>query len=154
MKNIKILTQTVLPKSIHNINPRTIMGTVAWNKIKKEKQKLANHHCMCCDEFVPHVPGNYLQCHEVYDIDMGKRQFRLVDIVCICGKCHDFIHLGRLQMLLKEGKISREYYGEILERGNKLLKENGLKRENLPLAEINNPSWCLVYNGKTYSNNE
>ena len=35
--NLEILTHTVLPKSIHGISPRKIMGDTEWNKIKKEK---------------------------------------------------------------------------------------------------------------------
>ena len=150
--NLEILTHTVLPKSIHGISPRKIMGDSEWNKIKKEKQKIADHHCMCCEEYVPHIPGNYLECHEIYNINTEKKEFELQDIVCICKRCHEFIHLGRLQMLLKEGRISQEYYNDICNRGENLLKSNGLKRNNLPLNEINNPDWVLVYKNKKYKN--
>ena len=150
--NLEILTQTVLPKSIHGISPRKIMGDAEWNKIKKEKQKIANHHCMCCGEYVSHKPGDYLECHEIYNINIEKKECELKDVVCICHKCHEYIHLGRLQMLLKEGKITHEYYLEIFNRGNNLLKSFGLKKNNLPVDEINNPDWVLIYNNKRYNN--
>ena len=153
MNNYEILAQTVLPKSLHGINPRTIMGQAKWNKLKKEKLAEADHHCMACGEFVPHVPGNYLECHEVYQIDMDKKEFKLADIICLCKKCHDYIHMGRLQMLVKEGTVTPEYYNEVVKRGDTLLKVHNLKKQNLPFDEINNPDWYLLYEGKKYSNN-
>lgn len=151
MEKIKILAQSPLPKVIHGINPRNIMGDKAWNKIKKEKQTVANHHCMICNEYVPHIPGNYLECHEVYDVDISNHIYELVDIVCICRKCHEYIHFGRLQMLLKEGKITYEYYQEIMDRGDNILSQYNLKKEIFDIKEINNTEWRLKYNGKFYS---
>jgi len=152
MRDVSLLSQTILPLSLHGVNPRKIMRTSEWNKIKKEKQALANHHCMCCGEYVSHVPGDWLECHEVYDIDLKNREFMLMDIVCLCKKCHAFIHQGRLGVLLSEGKVSREYYDEIIERGNKLLHDSNIEKRDLSSDEITNPNWCLVYNGKKYSN--
>lgn len=71
--NFSILTQSPLPKSIHGINPRTIMGENAWNKLKKQKQIEANYHCMCCGDYVAHIPGDYLECHEVYSVNHEKK---------------------------------------------------------------------------------
>ena len=150
--DIVILTQSILPLSIHGVNPRTIMGDCKWNKIKKEKQKIADHHCMCCGEYVEHVPGNYLECHELYDVDLEKREFIFKDVVCICKKCHQFIHFARTWKLVEKGELTLEYYNEIMERGKNLLTINGLKRENLPAKEIHNPEWVLVYENKRYNN--
>ena len=83
---------------------------------------------------------------------MKKKQIEFVDIVCLCKKCHDFIHLGRTQMLLKKREISQNYYIEVVKRGMKFLKENKLQRVFLSNYEINNPEWVLVYHGKIYSN--
>lgn len=150
--NVEILTQSILPFSIYGVNPRKIMGEYRWKQIKKEKQELADHHCMCCGEYVEHVPGDYLECHELYDIDLKKREFRLKDIVCICKKCHQFIHSGRTERLVGEGEITQEYFNEIMDRGNNLLSINGLEKDNLPFREISNPKWVLVYENKRYNN--
>lgn len=150
MNNYEILAQTVLPKSLHGINPRTIMGQAKWNKLRQEKLAEADHHCMACGEFVP--DNHLLDCHEVYQIDMDKKEFKLVDIVCLCKKCHDYIHMGRLQMLMGQGLIAREYYNEVMMRGDELLESQNLKKQNLPFDEINNPNWYLLYDGKKYSN--
>ena len=153
MKHIEVLTQTILPKSLHGINPRTIMGQAKWDKIKKAKLLEADHHCMACDEYVPHVAGNYLECHEVYTIDLEKKEFQLADIVCLCKRCHEYIHRARLKRLVAEGVITQEYYDSVIERGNALLHANNLVKNDLPKNEINNPDWYLLYEGKKYSNN-
>ncbi len=150
--NIEILAQSILPLSIHGVNPRKIMGDYKWKQIKKEKQKEADHHCMCCGEYVEHVPGNYLECHELYDIDLENREFRFKDVVCICKKCHQFIHSARTKCLVEEGEITQEYFNEIMERGNNLLMINGLEKKDLSQKEIKNPKWVLVYENKRYNN--
>jgi hypothetical protein len=152
MSNVEILTQTILPYSIHGVNPRVIMGESAWRKIVAEKQKEANHHCKSCGEYVAHVPGDYLECHEIYDIDSVKREFKLGGFVCLCKKCHQYIHQGRLRMLVAEGAITEKYYNEIITRGNKLLSDKGLKKNDFSPEEIKNPHWYLLYEGKRYSN--
>lgn len=114
---VKELTQSILPFSLHGINPRTIMGDQEWNKIKKQKQKEADHHCMICGCYVPHTPNDWLECHETYDIDKNKKEFKLKDVICICHKCHSFIHSGRLEILYQENKITLDEYNEIIEKG-------------------------------------
>lgn len=151
MTNVEILAHTILPISLHGTNPRTIMGESKWKKIKKEKQKEANHHCMCCGDHVAHIPGDWLECHEIYDIDMDKREFRIRDLVCLCKKCHDYIHQGRLRKLLAKGEITKEYYIEVIRRGDKLLADNNLVKNDLSAKEIRNPDWYLLYEGKRYS---
>jgi hypothetical protein len=129
------------------------MGEGKWRKIVMEKQKEANHHCQSCGEYVAHVVGDYLECHEVYDIDPVKREFKLVGFVCLCKRCHQFIHQGRLRVLLAQGTITEKYYHEIIDHGNRLLENNGLKKNDLSAEEIKNPNWHLLYEGKKYSNN-
>lgn len=148
MKSLEILTQSILPIALHGINPRTAMGTTAWNKMKKEKQALADHHCMACGEYVAHVAGNYLECHEVYDFDIANHTATIKDYVCLCKDCHNYIHQGRLRMLLQEGTITLKEYERIINRGNKLLERSNLKKIDLPSNELEYSNWKMIYNGK------
>jgi len=127
------------------------MGNSEWNKQKKKVQQEAGNHCMICNDYVSHMPGDYLECHEIYEIDVAKREFSLKGLICICMKCHEFIHHGRLARLVAERKITKSYYEQIMIRGNDLLANSGLKKQNLPPEEIRNPDWYLLYNGKKYS---
>ncbi len=105
---------------------------------------------MCCDEYVPHIKGNYLECHEIYKIDIENHEFELVDVVCLCKKCHSYIHKGLLQQNLFKGIITKEYYQMIIDRGNRLLAEKGLTKQDLSPEEIRNPEWVLRYKGEIY----
>jgi hypothetical protein len=144
--NIKILAQPLLPYTLHGVNPRTIMGQTSWNKIKKVKQKEADHHCQICDRYVAHVIGDYLECHEVYEIDEEKYEFKLIDIVAICNTCHSFIHFGRTTILYNEGKITEDRYYEIYDKGQQLLQSQNLVKKEIDLSA----PYVLVWNNKYY----
>ena len=146
----EVLTQTILPFALHGINPRTIMGQYKWNKIKKEAQSIANHHCQACGRYVEHIPGDWLECHEEYNIDMKNHVFSIKNFICLCKECHNYIHQGRLRMLLLDGTIDEEYYNKIISHGESILKEHGLSKKDLPKDEIENPEWKLEYDGYLY----
>lgn len=145
-QNISILAQPLLPYSLHGVNPRSIMGQTNWNKTKKAKRLEANHHCQICDKYVPHVAGNWLECHEVYEIDEEKLEFRLKDIVAICNMCHRFIHFGYTTILYQEGKITQEVYEEIYDHGQKLLQSQNLVKKEINLYA----PYVLVWQGQRY----
>ena len=152
-ESVEILTQTILPFSLHGINPRTIMGTVEWEKVKHQIQKESYHECACCGRYIRHVPGDWIETHEMYSVNIDKHEFQLLGFVGLCHECHNYIHRGRLLVLLAQGKISKEEYIKIIEHGNRLLQRFGLTKNDLPVREIENPDWYLLYNGKKYKNN-
>ena len=152
-ESVEILTQTILPFSLHGINPRTIMGEAEWNKVKHQVQKASYHECQCCGRYIRHVPGDWIETHEMYNIDIEKHEFQLLGFVGLCNECHSYIHQGRLRLLLLGGQISKQEYLRIIEHGNELLKRFGLTKKDLPPWEIENSDWYLLYNGKKYKNN-
>jgi len=151
-ESVGVLTQTILPFSLHGVNPRTIMGEEEWQKVKKETQKQADHHCMCCGRSVQHIPGDWVETHEMYSIDTEKHVFELSGFVGLCNDCHSYIHQGRLRILVAEGKMRMSEYTRIIEHGDKLLDMFGLSKHDLPGSEIENPEWRLLYNGELYKN--
>ncbi len=150
-ESVEILTQTILPFSLHGINPRTIMGEAEWDKVKHRVQKESYHECMCCGRYIRHVPGDWIETHEMYSIDLDKHEFQLTGFVGLCNECHSYIHQGRLRILLMQGKISFADYERIIQHGNQLLQRFGLAKKDLPPEEIENPDWYLLYNGEKYS---
>ena len=151
MKNLEILAQTILPICLHGVNPRTIMGKHSWDTVKKQTQQLANNHCMICEKFVAHKPGDWLECHEHYEFDCEQLEATLKCFVCICSDCHHFIHQGRLRCLVQEGKVSKTECDRIIERGDSMLASAGLSKNDLPNEYIMNPHWTLLYNGKRFA---
>ena len=152
-ESVEILTQTILPFSLHGINPRTIMGEKEWDKVKHQVQKESLHECMCCGRYIRHIPGDWIETHEIYDFDINKKEAKLIGFVGLCNECHSYIHQGRLRILLMQGRISTDEYQRIIHHGNQLLQQFGLVKKDLPSEEIENSAWYLLYNGEKYRNN-
>ncbi len=125
--NPSLLTHPNIPKPLHGINPRSIMGSEWWDKTRKSVYKKQNYTCAACgchkseDRF-----HNWLEAHEDYDIDYKKGVATLRDIVALCHSCHNFIHSGRLLSLYEKGEITKENAMYILKRGFSILKTNSL----------------------------
>ncbi|EMF0044871.1 hypothetical protein ACG6P0_002365 [Enterococcus hirae] len=149
---IKVLTQPIVPMSLHYLTPRKIMGATKWNKLKKEYQVKADHHCMICKRYVSHKPGDWLELHEKYDYDFERLVQKLTGYVSICHSCHMYIHQGLLGVHLNNGQVSEEAVQEIIDKGDKLLEQFGLKKIEYPNREtFENPNWKLEFEGKFYT---
>lgn len=148
---IKILTQLIVPQSLHYITPRSIMGFTCWEDLKKKYRIIANHHCMICNRYVSHTPDDWLELHESYEYDYENRIQKLVGYVSICHECHMYIHQGLLQIQLTNGDISYEQYEKILNKGDSLLNKYHLEKEVDPGDGEN---WRLSYQGKLYQAGE
>ena len=45
------------------------MGDAEWEKVKYKVQKESYHECACCGRYIRHVPGDWIETHEVYNFD-------------------------------------------------------------------------------------
>ncbi len=105
----EILMHPNIPKPLHEVNPRNIMGQAAWDVIRKEAYASTNYHCIACGVHKSEAKGRV-------EIDR---------IIPLCHYCHNFIHSGRLSMILGKEKEEDEVI-EILEHGFKVLADAGL----------------------------
>lgn len=152
---VKVLTQPIVPPALHYMTPRKIMGQSKWNKLKREYRSLADHHCMICQRYVSHTPGDWLELHERYEYDFENLVQELVGYVSICHECHMFIHQGLLGIQFQNGEIPTEIYQEILDKGNGLLRKFGLQKIAYPSEEVFlSPNWRLDFDGKLYGENK
>lgn len=117
----RILAGPNLAKPLHSLNPRTIMGGPAWDRMRKRVYYLAKYKCEICGADCSE-PGS-MDAHELYSIDYeaGTATFSLV--IGICKACHNFYHSGRLITLFKQGVpfYSKEIILSIVEHGFKLI---------------------------------
>ena len=148
----EILLCSNIPKPMHGVAPREVLGPIWWNAARKAAYKSTAYHCIACGVHKGSAAyRQQLDGHEVYEIDYLLGRMAYVEVVPLCYSCHNFIHSGRLQMLLDEGKITHERYASIVQHGNRVLRNAGLTPSVLyagPVADWKN--WRLVVNGKEY----
>ena len=146
----EILTQHVIPKPLHGVNLRHHWGrsSAKWKNLGKKTREKQNNICIACGREVPHKNNDWLELHEEFNYDYENKIATIDNMVGLCGKCHDYIHQGNLTMRMAEGKITKEYAGEVIARGDKILSEHGLKKQQLDEELFNNPDWKLLYQGQ------
>jgi len=170
MMNPQILTHPNIPKPLHGLNPRTILGKEWWDKERFAAQAQTNYTCYACgikkEEAKKH---KWLEGHENFDINYQTGVCEVKSIVPLCHYCHNFIHSGRLAHILGKEKSKQEVI-EILEHGFKILSENNLQcffgtlylgnSLNCNTFQVSAYStenscvpwgkWCLLLDGKKY----
>jgi hypothetical protein len=127
----KILTQPNIPKPLHGVNPRTILGEAWWQKQREQAKQRSQNHCAACgggpnSKALKGKP--WLECHEVYDFNYKKGRVTFKEVVALCHYCHNFIHSGRLAMIGGKEK-SWDEIQKILEHGLAVLAEANKNRK-------------------------
>jgi hypothetical protein len=166
----EILSHPNIPKPLHGINPRTIMGQKWWDKTRKEVYASTDYHCIACGVHKDDAKGKkWLEAHEYWDVDYKKGTATVSKIVPLCHYCHNFIHTGRLSMIIDKEKSKQEAI-DILEHGFAILRDNklkcfpvtlelakeigakrfGVKAYSHPETKVDWGGWKLIFNGKEY----
>jgi hypothetical protein len=142
-----ILIHPNIPKPLHGLNPRTIMGASKWKELSDAKRN-STHFCEACG--TSKIISGTLECHEEYQINYEAGISKLVRIVAICKKCHEYIHCGRLKALVKSQKISRRYYLMIIKRGREILKKHKIKKVKYRGVISEWSKWKMIFEGREY----
>lgn len=149
--NPRLLLHPNIPKPLHTVNPRTIKGNTWWNAVRTEAYNLMGYHCHACGHLGNRDANDFLEAHEIYDIDYNTGRVTFLGVAALCSMCHKYIHSGMLEVLLDRGDISKERYNEIKEHGFRVLSDAGLptmREEPLVLCEWGD--WYLELDGKRY----
>ena len=147
----EVLVNHIIPLPMHGMAPRIVLGQAWWDRTRRAAYKSTNYHCIACGvhkfEAAYH---QWLEGHEVYDIDFLMGRMEYVETVPLCHFCHNYIHDGRLRALLEQGKIHHAKYVAIIKHGDAVLARHSLTRERHegPMAEWRD--WRLVVDGKEY----
>lgn len=148
-----ILLHPNIPKPMHGMNPRTVMGQKWWDI---EREKTAKHNNYCCWSCGVHRQDakyhKWLECHESYKINYAKGIMKLEELVSLCHSCHNYIHNGRMEALVAKGKMPQWKYNRIIEHGNKIV--SGIPQSIIPSSYIGYfaewKEWHLDINGKKF----
>lgn len=118
-----LLLHPNIPKPLHGLAPRAILGDSWWREQKEKARRKSDNCCQACGVSPRQAKYHqWLETHECYSIYAnGKVEFKTC--VSLCHSCHNFIHDGRMQMMVKSGEFSEEKYFDILDHGNKILSD-------------------------------
>lgn len=130
----EILLHPNVPKPLHGLNPRTVMGRVWWDKTRFAAQEKTGFRCAACGVHKTEAKGHkWLEGHEFFSIDYTTGRCEVVEIVSLCNYCHNFIHSGRLYVTRG---ISLERKKEILRHGFKVLTDAGIHQVSEATGEV------------------
>lgn len=162
----ELLMHPNIPKPMHGLNPRTLLGQEWWDAQRQLAYRKNNFCCWACGVHRSQAKHHkWLEAHECYEIDYGKGRIEMKLIVALCHLCHNSIHSGRLNMLLGAGKITQSFYDEVKEHEAHVLSNiHGLVPEleflritlsNRMKAQTTSDfaewdSWRLILEGKEY----
>ena len=123
----ELLLHPNIPKPLHGLAPRTILGKEWWDKVRNKTVNRQGNHCAACG--VPATRAahrRYLEAHELYHIDYDRAFALYNGTVALCNSCHAYIHCGRLNHLYSKG-LDTEWVLAVLEHGRRLLKQSDLE---------------------------
>lgn len=160
-----------IPQPLHGLAPRVVLGQQWWD-IEKRKAKQDNEdHCLTCgvhrSEAMFH---QWLEGHETYDIDYDQATMTYIKTIPLCHACHNFIHSGRLWMMLQEKEVTEDFVKRVIIHGMTICIEHNIKpfwvayevakemgAKNLPKPwepkagpRCTMNDWCLVIDGQKY----
>lgn len=89
----------LVPKSAWFSNLRSELTKEEWEKVKKATFKPAQYRCEVCGE---RGLSHWVECHERWHYDTGRRIQRLVGTIALCPACHEATHYGLTQVRGRE----------------------------------------------------
>lgn len=124
----EILCHPNVPKPLHGVAPRVIMGDGWWNRIRGLVYQKYDYRCAACG--VPkHLARRFqhLEAHEFYEVDYNTGIVIVKSLEPLCNYCHMFIHNGRLVNTLNTPQgASTRIAMEILRHGFNVCIENDI----------------------------
>jgi hypothetical protein len=168
----ELLASTHIPKPLHGLNPRTLLGKTWWDAKRQEVYASTGFTCACCG--VPKADAKkhkWLEAHEIVTVNYSTGICEIKEIVPLCHYCHMFIHSGFLFTTMgKRNGHSKAEVKKILEHGLWWLKLfnlkcfpttlelaedldcdiNGVEAYELPKSALPWKAYTLLFQGKTY----
>ena len=148
----EILLHPNVPKPLHHVNPRSILGKEWWDIQRQKAYKKNNYCCWACGIHKSEAKYHqWLEAHEHYDINYETGCVKLKEIVALCHSCHNSIHDGRMAMLLRRGEITNEKYINILNHKIDLFIKYEIYEKSEEITKSAKwKDWHLFLNGEKY----
>lgn len=152
----ELLLHPNVPKPLHGLAPRVIKGDDWWNEQRQIAYKKNDYKCWACGIEKQNAKYHqWLEAHEIYEIDYSIGEVKFIDVCALCHSCHAFIHSGRLISLYRKREIDYDKINDILMHGFTVLVNAKLKMNSFALAvaqEVNYQKFSKYLNYGTYRN--
>ncbi|MBP5242669.1 MAG: HNH endonuclease [Clostridia bacterium] len=91
----------LVPDGCWYANLRSFLTPSQWDVVRKEAYARAQGRCQICS-----LPTARLEAHERWAYNEEKGIQKLVDVIAVCRRCHEVIHIGRTQLMGRETEAS------------------------------------------------
>ncbi len=136
-----LLTMPNIPRPLHELNPRLLVGKDGWNSLRLSCFKKARYLCEVCGK---KLTTKTAQPHELYSYSYTSCTASFQRCVCLCHDCHRAIHSGHTISDYKRGAISKEKLLGIIEKSFKTISEyNETHADREPLRLYKSFLRCL-----------
>ena len=88
--NVLKLSIELVPSSCWGSNLKAKLKQSDWDKIRKAAYAKEDMHCHICGD-----ECTRLNAHETWEFNEETHTQKLIDIIAVCGPCHNTIHFGR-----------------------------------------------------------
>lgn len=146
----EILLHPNIPKPLHGLNPRTIMGIEWWDVERRKAYASTDFHCAACGVHKSKaIIHQWLEAHEYYRFHYSLGMIEIEKIIPLCHACHNYIHSGRLMKIVLKKEISRDTFWQIVRHGTIVLRDSNLPNNPFMLAVLHSlhgkflfPNWA------------
>lgn len=109
-----LITMPNIPKPLHGINPRTLMGEEEWDKLRMKCYSESSYKCEICGAL---LDDKSIQLHELYTISRREKYALFERFIPVCILCHNGIHSGRSISLYRNKNLifTKDYILKIVE---------------------------------------
>lgn len=128
---VPLITMPNVPRPLHGLAPRTIMGVSTWNHVRKRCYYDAGYKCEICGVDFAEIRPRYA-AHELYSYDWIAGTGKFERCIAICQVCHNAIHSGRLITMYKNQNplYPKEYVLKVVEHCFKLVNNYNAEHRN------------------------
>jgi len=147
----EILLHPNIPKPMHGLAPRVVLGQKWWDAQRRIAYAKTEYCCAACGVYTAEAKYfPWLEAHELYNINYDTGKMTFLEVVALCHSCHNYIHDGRMQILVLKCEMLSTKRKAILRHGKKILKAAGLRKPRPPIECANWNKWRLVLYGREY----
>lgn len=89
----------LIPKTSFYSNVRSEVSKKEWDSIRKKCYMMAGHKCEICGGSGKNQGYKHdVECHEIWDFNMGDSTQKLAGFIALCPMCHKSKHYGLAQL--------------------------------------------------------